>query len=80
VQPATVGVSLADFPLMPRQPSGADTTERIRKARRNLAQAEELHTLVGRLLKEADTLLASIDEPNDTDAGSRGSQRFKRRS
>jgi len=58
----------------------ADAMERIRQARRNLAQVEELRTLVGRLLKETDTLLASLDEPNDTDAGSRGASRFKKRS
>ena len=57
----------------------ADAMERIRQARRNLAQVEELRTLVGRLLKETDTLLASLDEPNDTDAGSIGAPRFKNR-
>jgi hypothetical protein len=57
--------------------TGPDATERIRQARRNLAQVEELRTLVGRLLSEARALLASVDDPDD-EAGSRGSHPFER--
>jgi hypothetical protein len=61
-------------------PTVPDAAERIRKARRNLAQVEELRRLVGRLLKETATLLAPLDEPDDTnDAATRSTLRFKGR-
>ncbi len=56
-----------------------DIAERIRQVRRNLAQIEELRTVIGRLLKEAETLLVSIEEPDDTLGGSGGADRFKGR-
>jgi hypothetical protein len=57
-----------------------DANKRIRRARRNLAQVEELRKVIGRLLKETDTLLVSVEEPNDMDVVSRGTHRPKRRS
>jgi uncharacterized spore protein YtfJ len=56
-----------------------DIAERIRQVRRNLAQIEELRTVIGRLLKEAESLLISIEGPDDPLGGSGGADRFKSR-
>jgi hypothetical protein len=49
-----------------------ENMEKLREARRNLAQVEELHTVVLRLLKDTAALLVTIEgtEGSDTDPGS----------
>jgi len=54
--------------------------ERVRDARRNLAQIEELHSVVVRLLKETETLLASFEESDDPDSDSGETSPFHRES
>jgi len=56
-----------------------DNTEKLREARRNLAQVEELHTVVLRLLKDTAALLVSLDEPDGSESGSAGAHPFTRR-
>jgi hypothetical protein len=56
-----------------------DSTEKLREARRNLAQVEELHAVVLRLLKDTAALLVTLDEPNGSEGGSAGAHPFTRR-
>jgi hypothetical protein len=46
-------------------PRSTQTWELLRDARRNLAQIEELHGVVGRLIRETSALLASIDDAGE---------------
>ena len=54
-------------------------TERVRDARRNLAQIEELHSVVVRLLKETESILASLEDPDNPDGDAGASHPFQRR-